>query len=245
MTRKKRLRAAALLVLGLAVAAGLAAVLFIHRVNTAVTGDDRRAIARFMAESGLSRLPSGPSPYDRQIAFIAAVQAAVLEAVPGNAGVPLNMCREPVNLLRSRSGLCYDRSRLLEKIFRAYGFTVRHAALYTTKSEKTSVIAVLLKPGAASHAVTEVLTARGWILVDPNAPFISLDAKGFPVSLAHMAQDAESRQIIYSKTYAAAMNPFYRRPFTVVYGLYSRHGRFYPPFNMVPDIAWGEFWENF
>ena len=244
MTRTKKLLTAAL-VLWVLLSAGAVFVFFSHRVSTSVTKADRAAIASFMAESGLTRLPSGPTPYDRQIAFLGAVQAAVLEAVPGNEGVPLNMCREPVNLLRSRSGLCYDRSRLLEKIFRAYGFKVRHAALYSLKSEDSSVLAVLMKPGAASHAVTEVLTARGWILVDPNAPFISLDAKGFPVSLDHMAQDAESRQIIYSKTYAAAMNPFYQRPFTVVYGLYSRHGRFYPPFDRVPDIAWGEFWENF
>ena len=28
----------------------------------------------------------------------------------------------------------------------------------------------------------------------------------------------------------------YDDPFTFVYGLYSRHGKFYPPYNFVPDI---------
>lgn len=36
----------------------------------------------------------------------------------------------------------------------------------------------------------------------------------------------------------------YEQPFTFVYGLYSRHGQFYPPYNFVPDINCGEFVKN-
>jgi hypothetical protein len=35
----------------------------------------------------------------------------------------------------------------------------------------------------------------------------------------------------------------YGAPFTYVYGL-SRHGRFYPPYNAVPDVNWGELAQN-
>ena len=36
----------------------------------------------------------------------------------------------------------------------------------------------------------------------------------------------------------------YEQPFTFVYGLYSRHGQFYPPYNFVPDINYDEFVNN-
>ena len=36
----------------------------------------------------------------------------------------------------------------------------------------------------------------------------------------------------------------YSAPFTWVYGFYSRHGRFYPPYNAVPDVNWGELAQN-
>ena len=36
----------------------------------------------------------------------------------------------------------------------------------------------------------------------------------------------------------------YTNFFVAVYGLYSRHGRFYPPYNLIPDINYGEFIQN-
>jgi hypothetical protein len=36
----------------------------------------------------------------------------------------------------------------------------------------------------------------------------------------------------------------YTEPFTFVYGLYSRHGKFYPPYNFIPDVHYGEFIQN-
>ena len=36
----------------------------------------------------------------------------------------------------------------------------------------------------------------------------------------------------------------YMKPFIYIYGLYSRHGKFYPPYNLVPDINYGEFIQN-
>jgi len=36
----------------------------------------------------------------------------------------------------------------------------------------------------------------------------------------------------------------YAKPFTFVYGLYSRHGYFYPPYNVIPDVNYGELLQN-
>ena len=41
------------------------------------------------------------------------------------------------------------------------------------------------------------------------------------------------------------MSPILGRPFTYLFGLYSRHGRFYPPYTPVPDLDWGQLGYNF
>lgn len=38
--------------------------------------------------------------------------------------------------------------------------------------------------------------------------------------------------------------PIYAEGFTFMYGLYSRHGMFYPPYDKVPDINIPEFSQN-
>jgi hypothetical protein len=36
----------------------------------------------------------------------------------------------------------------------------------------------------------------------------------------------------------------YNERFFYIYGLYSRHGRFFPPYNVIPDINYSEFIQN-
>jgi hypothetical protein len=37
----------------------------------------------------------------------------------------------------------------------------------------------------------------------------------------------------------------YERPMVAVYGLYSRHGRFFPPYNALPDVNYRALTQNF
>ena len=37
----------------------------------------------------------------------------------------------------------------------------------------------------------------------------------------------------------------YGEDFFAIYGLYSRHGMYYPPYNFIPDINYSEFLDNF
>ena len=50
---------------------------------------------------------------------------------------------------------------------------------------------------------------------------------------------------IWNSDFAPFMNPILKNNFIYIIGLYSRHGRFYPPYNFIPDINWGEFMYNF
>jgi hypothetical protein len=71
-----------------------------------------------------------------------------------------------------------------------------------------------------------------------------LDAQQQPISMMEIKKDALKHQIEWDDRYYSHMHEIYKQPLTFVYGLYSRHGKFYPPFNFVPDINWPEFVGN-
>lgn len=179
--------------------------------------------------------------FEDQVDFIRNVQAAVLGEVPINAGIPHGQPREPDQLLTRGEGLCFDRSRFIEKALRLHGFETRHIAIYST--EKTgSALVSLVTPQISSHAVTEVKTARGWLVVDSDEPWISLDKGYQPFSIQQLSE--MGRDVITESLMAPPGISIYADSFTFMYGLYSRHGMFYPPYDRVPDIHVPEFAQN-
>jgi hypothetical protein len=210
-----------------------------HRVDNSITPEDRQYIARFLA--GVPPLRSEPPTYADQIDFVTRAQQAVLRLAPLDEGLPANSPREPKEVFEAHRGLCYDRSRVIEKILRYSGLTTRHVALYAVP-EAGSALGALLTPGSPSHATTEVLTPEGWLVVDSNAPWLSLDRSGRPVSIAAMQAAASGSAQIAWRT--PPPNGLYVHPFTFVYGLYSRNGRFYPPYDSIPDVQYGELMDN-
>jgi hypothetical protein len=167
--------------------------------------------------------------FDAQVAFISAVQDRVLKAAPSNWGIPLGHPRELTDVLTAHHGFCFDRSRAIETVLRAYGFKARHIAIYNT-AKTGSAVKSLFKPKIGSHALTEVQTDRGWLLVDPNRRWIGLTRDGKVGSLHHFA----------GEEWRSEPTPILKKPFVYVRGLYSRHGRFYPPYNPIPDVSWPE-----
>ena len=227
--------------LGGALAVGAVATLLAwHGVDDSLSAEDRQAIPKYLAD-----VPHLPPPsrrrYRDEIGFIAGVQRAVFRVAPRAEGLPYDAEREPLDLLQAGHGVCYDRSRVIEEILRYAGFDVRHISLYST-AETGSALASLLTAGTPSHAVSEVRTKEGWLVVDSNDPWISLDAGGRPVSMRIIeAAEGGDRRVQWQ---SPLPNAIYERPFTFVYGLYSRHGRFYPPYDFVPDVNYRELIQN-
>ena len=216
----------------------LVAVLYFNAVDNTLTEEDKKFIPMYMGE--IPPLPENPT-YQDELNFIVAVQHSVLQIAPGNEGLPCCKKREPKELYMAKTGLCYDRSRVIEKVLRYYGFTTRHISLYS-KAKTDSAIKALMTPGVSSHAITEVLTKRGWLVVDSNAPWVSTDINNEPMSISDIQAKIDNSSLIQWK-----QNPptdIYLKPFVFLYGLYSRHGYFYPPYNMIPDINYKEFIQN-
>jgi hypothetical protein len=136
-------------------------------------------------------------------------------------------------------GVCHDRSRVIEKILRDAGFDTRHVFILSLGSRST--LEALLVPGLRSHAVTEVLTAKGWLVVDSNDPWISIDAQGNPESITRIETLGIAHRI---RWYEGPPNSIYTQPFVAIHGLYSRHGQFYPPYAPVPNVNFHELLAN-
>lgn len=209
-------------------------------VSNALTPDDIEYADRFLRDEGYEAA-SAPAPdFAGQVKDILAVQNAVLLRAPGDTPIDFDHPREPKDLYESRSGLCYDRSRAIEKILERLGYTVRHAAVYSTRQTHNALVA-LLTPQIESHAVTEVETAQGWMLVDSNDRWIGLTRDGKPVDLEELQDVPGADRQAWATAVKAPLNEIFRDgEFTYVFGLYSRHGHFFPPYDALPDVNWGE-----
>lgn len=212
------------------------------RVDNSITAEDRVYIDKILEEGGVKPV-SRQQSYSDEEEYIKAVQRAVQSLAGKGECSPPGSTREPKDLYIRRRGESYDRSRVIEKMLRSAGFKTRHIMLFST-SEAGSRLKALITPGFMSHSITEVLTRRGWLVVDPDEQWISVSRSGEPMPLRAVQSDLDKRVILWGETEGATMPFWYRQHFTYVYGLYSRHGKFYPPYNFVPDINWSEFFYN-
>jgi hypothetical protein len=212
--------------------------LWVNRVTNNLTPADEKYIAAFLGDR---KRASGSSSYNDQIEFIKNVQDAVLSRAPLDKGIAFNHTREPEDLFNARHGLCFDRSRVIEKILRSNGFETRHIFVYSVNGRNS--VTAFVTPGVLSHAITEVLTEKGWIVVDSNVRWISTDMAGNPHNMSELRGYIDG---VTQISWGTEVPQVYRdvSPFTYVYGLYSRHGRFFPPYNPIPDVNYGELIDN-
>lgn len=223
--------------LPLALVLTFAVVLATHDVPTQLSDEDAQVARQLILPTGI--IPVGDAKanwsYEAQVAAVRKIQALVLAIAPGNDPIPEDHTRELHDLVSFGSGLCYDRSRSIETLLRYVGFTVRHLSIYAEPGGETALRA-LLTPGDSSHAVTEVMTSHGWLVVDSNQSWISIDQAGEPVRMATIAADADASR--NDRVYQdGASSPILQARFTYVVGLFSRHGRFFPPYDGIPDFS--------
>ena len=213
-------------------------------VDRTLTDEDRYYIKLY-----LPNLKEGIAPslsYEDQIRLIQRAQEAVHLRTTGWQGIPEGQPREPKQLYLGRTGMCYDRSRVLEKMFTYMGFTSRHLAMFARQPYKHSY-STIFSHHVPSHAISEVLTKKGWLMVDSNDLWISLDSNRRPVSMPQL-QDRYRREekISWDASVLPHDEAFYNQRCIALYGIYSRHGRFYPPYiGGIPDFRVRGLFYNF
>ena len=213
-------------------------------VNRALTNEDRYYVKLYLPSVREGIAPS--LSYEEQIKLIQQAQAAVHLRTTGWKGITEGQPREPKQLYLGRTGMCYDRSRVLEKIFTYMGFTSRHLAMFARQPYQHSYNTVLFQH-VPSHAISEVLTSKGWLMVDSNDLWISLDSNRRPVSMPQL-QNRYRRQekINWATSVLKHDEAFYNNRCIALYGIYSRHGLFYPPYvKGIPDFRVRGLFYNF
>lgn len=218
-------------------------VLIFFSVDNTITLEDSIYIEKYLDIAYVKPLPVLRT-YESEKAFIEAVQRGVLARVHGNVRKFKMGGVEPKDLYLTQSALCFGRSRVIEKILRSSGFQTRHISLYSTENTGSKIKSLFTR-GIPSHAITEVLTKKGWLVVDSNDLWLSLDHQNDPIPLIEIQARLGKEPISFNAGYLPHMNRIYNHPFTFVYGLYSRHGTFYPPYGYFPDVNYREFIFNF
>ena len=170
---------------------------------------------------------------------------------------------EPSIYLKNGYGCCNVKSRFIEKILIYYNFDVRHLAIYRVKNYLDFFIP---SKNVISHSSTEVKTSKGWMYVDSVDNFVGVTKSFRPITSKEYLNINKEKlindfipSIEIDELYKAMANDYNLwnmkhnvwndKDFKIliIYGLHSRHGKFYDPkFKVnVPDISWLDFIYNY
>ena len=203
----------------------------LSEVDTSLTKEDIEVIKKLDLDSSCGNI----NTIDNLIQCVAKIQSKVFSIVLiSHHGIGYNHTREPIDLIKEKKGLCYDRSRFIEKIFTFYNIHYRHVAIHFTEDNSSLPY---LKKGSFSHAFSEIYTTKGWMVVDSIEPFIGANKEGKVYTAKELKEKKDFKDI---NNNGLPLN-FRLGDYSVIYGLYSRHGKHYPPFNKIPDINWEQF----
>lgn len=222
----------------------LVGLLAANNVSRAITLSDHNYIGKIVELGGYEWASlQNPQDFDSEIKTIRAVQDAILDKTPEQERIALGTPREPEDLYKLNHALCGDRSRFLDKALRMAGLESRFAYIYDTSAVRSPFWALLStdRSKVTSHAAVEVKTEKGWMVVDSVSRWIALDDQGDVYSLEQIQNAPDGKTIAWE---GGSMHPLLQGRFAYLYGLYSRHGRFYPPYTPIPDINWPEFMWN-
>jgi hypothetical protein len=209
-------------------------VLSTGSVDNSITESDKRAIIQLGPMIECVNIED----FESELNCARAVQNSIKVLIPNQKCAKLSndLRIEPENFIKRGYGCCYSRARFTEKTLRYYGFKTRRVAIHV---DGPYGVPGTLMLKTVSHATTEVLTSRGWMGVDSNESFILITRSGQPLTFKNFKShhaDLEQKPIPES---------FYQNEYTVVYGLYSRHGKFHGAFLPVPEFNYQEVFYNF
>lgn len=215
-------------------------ILFSHNVSKKITTTDQRIIARFLSEQNLSSASLRNNQiFSDQIQSIQLLQQAVLDYSTYSQPIPKNTTREPLDFINAKTVNCFDRARFLDKAFRFLGYESRYVSAYLTEHTGSLIKSLITnnKKLVRSHALLEVKTVKGWVAVGTVHDWIGLTADHQTISL-DQSHYQENGLININWHPENTENPYWilQTSYAPVYGLYSRHGRYYPPFTFIPDF---------
>ncbi len=210
----------------------IAYVTFALSVDNTLYEDDKLAIQTLAVDA---QCQQSKGVFVRELACIKSIQLSI-QAIGVSTCAKRSDTIEPMSFIKRQYGCCYDRARFIEKAARYYGYQTRH--VFLIQRAYNTVLSHLLPLNQSTHATSEILTTDGWLGVDSNRPFILLSPNGRPKTYRE-AMDALD-EFSFMEPYA-----FYDQDIDVIYGLYSRHGRFHGKQLPGPEYVLSELLWNF
>lgn len=226
----------------------VAIFLCFHNVDTTISEEDGLYISKILSDYQTEQnLKESKSLFDDQIDTILMIQKAALNTPPKSGLIDVRSPREPKDLYEAEAAYCGDRSRFMHKALRLYGFDVRYVTIMRNVKGQNKLQTLLSKGGGEvrTHALVEVLTDKGWMVIDSRRQWVSLTQDNGSIGLKDIQKNGLKT---YEWSERNTQEPWFLlgEDFYIFYGLYSRHGLFYEPYTpYVPDINWEEFLQNF
>lgn len=217
--------------------------LYFNQVSTSPTKEDIYYCEKIV-RLNLDSIDIRRLSIDAQIDLVNCIQRRVID-YSYYLEIPFDEKREPKQLYEKKHGICFDRSRTIEKALSILGYKTRHVSIYLRPdSSSTNLIHIATIRRIFSHAASEVLINDKWMYISSIQNFISIDNQYTIHTLREMRYS--KMEGVRWKFDMNASERFYQSSNSLVlYGFYSRHGKMYPPFLPFPNINYKDFLYNF
>jgi hypothetical protein len=225
----------------------LVSLLTINR-SPNLSHSDRSYIDSFFKEFKLENNPvSIHKSFDSELDFISKLQDVAILHIE-QTEVPHKYFGDIEYYFKQRKGFCYDRAIFMEKIFKLFKFDFRHIYIYfPSMNQKETAISNFFKKGTKSHALLEVKTKKGWMLIETNCNWLGLKSNKELLTVESFNELKINQNTIDFYKNPSCGIPFWKRynSFRYIYGFYSRHGDFFSRSSIIPDINLKMLLSNF
>lgn len=204
---------------------------FMFNSKPVVTKEDKQYIDLFLKEWNISSSPAEVhKDFESEYAFISRVQDSIVGKIC-HSYVSIEGIGTVKEYYKIRQGFCYDRAVMLEKFFLYYGFDIRHVYVYYNSDNSVPDRSDFFGKGLRSHAIVEVKTKKGWMTVGTNCNWLGVLKGGEVLSVYGLRRKLADGSLDLLKENNKGI-PFFeglknKDRFRIVYGIYSRHGKFF------------------
>lgn len=214
--------------------------LLFFQTKPATSIDDQKIIRHLLSTYNIPK--NKEESFAAQIKQIMLVQKAVID-ISGESYTTRNNHRAKgaAELYKTKNGICYDNSYVMEQIFKELGYEYRHVFWLFIPADQPYLMSFFSNT-VRSHASVEVKTKKGWMHVESLSRYIGLDQENNVFSASALNMPYWNASV----TFPSVITPSYLdKRACIFYGLYSRNGKLFPPDIPVPDYNCRQLLYNF
>lgn len=225
---------------------GIILLLWTFSTKPLTTPEDEKYLQAYLDNWGIAaNAATVRGNFADEITLINRIQDSVINNIRGNnKPIPKEKVGNVRYYFEEKTGACYDRALLMEKLLARLGFQTRHIFIFFRGDGSTTRITDIFRNKLPSHALMEVKTTKGWMVIDTQNAWRGVNEKNDPLTLDNLRnrwRTGKKRDTLDQNKIPAYLADVYQKGnFKFVYGLYSRHGGFLPHHNWVNHIRkWG------